>query len=168
MADAADKPLPKPIDFDQLYPGRFLKAGDLAGKKVTVTIQDVNLDRLESSDGKKTKGILSLVETDRQVVLNKTNGLCIRAMFGRRVPDWCGKRITLFAGSFNGEECLRVWGSPDIEKDMEILVELPRKKAFKMTMHRMNGGARQAVPAASASPTTPAEREPGGDDLELS
>jgi hypothetical protein len=153
---AAEKPLPKPTDFDQLYPGRFLKAGDLAGKKVTVTIKDINLDRLESTDGKKTKGILELVETDRQVVLNKTNGLCIRAMFGRKLADWAGKRITLFAGSFNGEDCIRIWGSPELEKDMDVVIELPRKKPTRMTMHRVNG----AKPAATAA----SSREPGQDD----
>lgn len=151
---AAEKPLPKPTDFDQLYPGRFLKAGDLAGKKVTVTIKDVNLDRLESTDGKKTKGILSLVETDREVVLNKTNGLCIRAMFGRKLADWAGKRITLFAGSFNGEDCIRIWGSPELEKDMDVTIELPRKKPTRMTLHRVNGTKPGAAPV----------REPGSDD----
>ena len=42
----------KPSVFDQLYPGRFIKAGELLGKKVTLTIADVNLEELVGDDGK--------------------------------------------------------------------------------------------------------------------
>jgi hypothetical protein len=79
----------KPVDFDQLYPGRFLKSGELLGKKVTVTIADVAIDELEGEKGKKVQGIIFLTGTDKQIVLNKTNGLCLKGMFGRKSPSRC-------------------------------------------------------------------------------
>lgn len=144
--------LKKPVDWDELYPGRFLKAGEFRGKKVTLTIASVDLDELESDDGKKVKGVITFKETPKQIPLNKTNGICIKAMFGRKLPDWEGKRVTLFPSTWNGEDAIRVWGSPDISQDADVVVTLPRKKPIKMTMHKV-------VPGAEAA----AARQPGED-----
>lgn len=128
----------KPTNYDELYPGRFLKAGLLKGQKVTLTIKDVDLEQLEDNTGKpKGKAIISFEERPMELVACKTNGLCIKAMFGKELADWRGKRITLFQGQWNGEECIRIWGSPDIEKQFDVTIELPRRKPFPMTMHKM-------------------------------
>ncbi|MGH2375687.1 MAG: hypothetical protein ACRDIC_19730 [bacterium] len=131
-----DQVYPKPVNFDQLYAGRFLKAGELLGKKVTITISDYDREALTGDDGTaKPKAILSFKETDRQHVCCRTNGLCIKAMFGPVLAEWVGKRITIFEGNWNGEPCIRVWGSPDIPKDMDVTISLPRRRPFIMTMH---------------------------------
>jgi hypothetical protein len=127
----------KPVDWDQLYPGRFLKSGEFLGRQVTLTIADVQLDELEGDKGKQVKGIITFRETPKSLALNKTNGICLREMFGRKLPEWEGKRVTLFPSQWNGEDCIRVWGSPDIAKDMDIEVKLPRRAPIRMTMHRV-------------------------------
>jgi hypothetical protein len=130
--------LKKPSVFDQLYAGRFLKAGELLGKKVTLTIRDVDLEELQSDDGaKKAKAIISFDETEKKLVACKTNGLCIKAMFGKVLADWVGKRITLFEDSWNGEPCIRLWGSPDITEEIQVEVALPRRRPFKKPMHKV-------------------------------
>lgn len=129
--------MPKPVDWDQLYPGRFLKAGELGDRKVTLAITSVDTEELEGDKGKKVKGILSFEKTPRQLALNRTNGTCLREMFGRNPQAWVGKRVAFFAGEWSGEPAIRVWGSPDIERDMVIEVALPRRKPIKMTMHAM-------------------------------
>lgn len=129
---------PKPSVFDQLYPGRFLKAGELLGKKVTLTISDVDLEDLQGDDGaKKAKAIISFKETEKKMVACKTNGISVREMFGKELVNWIGKRITIFEDTWNGEPCIRVWGSPDIEAEIEVTVTLPRRRPFKKTMHRV-------------------------------
>lgn len=133
----AQKTFPKPVDWDELYPGRFLHAADLKGKKVTVKIADVNIEELVGDKGPQVKGLMSFEGKDKQFALNKTNGILIKAMFGRKLADWMGKRITLFEDTWDGEPCLRVWGSPDIEADLEVLVSLPRKRPFKRTLHKV-------------------------------
>lgn len=142
-----NKQFAKPVDFDQLYPGRFLKSGELLGKKVTVKIADVAIDELEGEKGKKIQGIIFLEGKDKQIVLNKTNGLCLRGMFGRKLTEWVGKRITIFQDQtkLGGEivDCIRIWGSPDIAEDRNVTINLPRKKPFTMTMHRVEQGAQQ-------------------------
>lgn len=125
----------KPVDFDELYPGRFIKAGELLGKQVTLTIASVDLDELEGEKGKKVKGIITFEKTPKQLVLNRTNGTCLREMFGRQIPAWVGKRITLFPSEWNGEPCIRIFGSPDITEDRQIEVALPRRRPISMTMH---------------------------------
>lgn len=126
----------KPVDWDELYPGKFLKAGEFQGKKVTLTIKDVDLEDLIDSEGKeKRKGVVSFAETPKMLALNKTNGLCIREMFGRKIPEWIGKKVILFPSTWNGEDCIRVWGSPDLAAEKQIEVKLPRRKPIPMTMH---------------------------------
>lgn len=129
----------KPKNFDDLYPGRFLKAGNFDGKKVTLTIKDYDREMLEGDDGKKSKAIISFEETDRQLVACKTNGLCLKEMFGADLTAWVGKRVILFPSVWNGEPCIRVWGSPDIPAEKQIEVKLPRRKPFNMTLHTSAG-----------------------------
>ena len=147
----APRKLKKPTVFDQLYSGRFLKAGELMGKKVTLTITDVDLEELQGDDGtKKAKAIISFKETEKKLVSCKTNGLCLKEMWGKELAGWLGKRVTIFEDVWSGEPCIRVWGSPDIAADVEVTVTLPRRRPFKKVLHKMD-----AQPKRS--------REPGED-----
>ena len=137
QAETTQRQHPKPTSYDQLYPGRFIKAAELLGKKVTLTISDVELEDLEGDDGKKTKCIISFKETPKKLVACKTNGYCIKEMFGKELANWFGKRITIFEDTWNGEPATRVWGSPDIDADIEVTVTLPRRRPFKKTLHRI-------------------------------
>jgi hypothetical protein len=130
--------MPKPTNYDELYPGRFLKAGLLKGQKVTLTIKDVDLEHLEDNTGKpKAKAIISFAERPLELVACKTNGLCLKSMFGKELNNWIGKRVTLFPSQWNGEDAIRIWGSPDIEKQFEVSIELPRRRPFQMLMHKV-------------------------------
>jgi hypothetical protein len=128
---------PKPTSYDQLYPGRFIKAVELLGKKVTLTIADVELEDLEGDDGKKTKALVRFKETPKMMVLCKTNGMCVKEMFGKELANWIGKRITIFEDVWNGEPATRIWGSPDIAEDLEVTVALPRRRPFKKVMRKI-------------------------------
>lgn len=152
----------KPVDWDELYPGRFIKTGDLKGKKVTLSIEEIEMEELEGNTGKKWTGIVSFRETEKKLTLNKTNGICLRAMFGRTLSEWEGKRVTIFPSKWAGEDCIRIWGSPDIDKDMTVQVALPRRKPFEMVLHKVVPGSK--APAAPPPPEpdeTADAREPG-------
>ncbi len=161
----------KPVDWDELYPGRFIKAGELHGKKVTLTIADVTTEELVGDNGKKVKGILSFRETPKAIALNRTNGTCLREMFGRKLSEWVGKRVTIFPDVWNGEPAIRIWGSPDISSDMSIEVALPRRRPIPMTMHRVlpaNGRQPQQQTRREVNPTRTnddeMDGEPGAND----
>ncbi len=156
--DNEERPLPKPTVFDQLYPGRFIKAGELLGKKVTLTITDVNIEKLMGENNvAKIKATLSFKETEKQMVMCKTNGLCIKEMFGKTLSDWVGKRITIFEDTWNGEPATRIWGSPDIAEDQVVEISLPRRRPFNKTMHKIEAKKpRREVEADAESEAPPA------------
>ena len=79
-------------DFDELYPGRFLKAGLFQGKPWTLEITKVHLEKIQGEKGPEKKGILTFRQTEMQLVLNRTNGICLLEMFGRVLPKWVGTK----------------------------------------------------------------------------
>lgn len=140
----------KGLDYDQLFPGRFIKAGDLAGRDVTVTISAIDLEDLpQEKGGDRAKGIISFAKTKKKLVLNRTNGECIKAMFGRDTGEWIGKRITLYPADFNGDLCIRIKGSPDIDGPVTFELKLPRKKPQPKTMLKTGGANGTAKPAST-------------------
>lgn len=135
-----DKPAKKPVDYDELFPGRFLKAGLLKGKKVTVTISAVDTEEMPDRKGTKTKGIVSLRETKMQWALNSTNGQCLKAMFGRHVQEWIGHRVTICPEKdrFGAEmvDAIRVYGSPELENEITLTIDLgPRRAQQTRVLH---------------------------------
>jgi hypothetical protein len=170
MADAA-RQLKQPKTYDDLFPGRFLRAGNFDGKRVTLTITACRREELEGADGKKdVKAIVTFKETPLELVACKTNGICMRDMFGKSLAGWIGKRVILFPDNWNGEPAIRVWGSPDIKAPFDVEVKLARRKPFTMRMHTSNlddGPAKRGAetyPEDSEDPGEhPGDREPGAD-----
>jgi hypothetical protein len=143
--------LPKPTLYDQLFPGRFIKAGDLAGKDRTLTISDVIVEAMPTDDGgTKVRGIVAFKETERQLALNRTNGEACKAMFGKAIKDWFGKRVTIYPTTdrFGSEQvdAIRVRGSPDIAGNVTFSLKLPKRKAREITLTKTVRG-----PAEDAS-----------------
>ena len=143
-----------PDTYSELYPGRFLKADLLKGHKVTLTIKNVDVEDLVGETGKAAaKVIVSFAERPLELVLPKTNGECLRRMFGNNPHSWIGKRVTFFPTTtkFGRDtvDCIRVWGSPDLAEDTPITVPQGRKKPLEMVMHRV---AAKTAPTASLDP----------------
>src|SRR5512139_3859694 len=91
------------------FPGQYLKAADLQGKRVRVVI-----DRVEMEDiGGETKPVLHFQGKNRGVVLNKTNANAIWGINGSDdTDDWGGTEIVLFPSKtdFQGKrvDCIRI------------------------------------------------------------
>ena len=155
------------MDFDKLFPARFLKAGEFAGKDVTLTIAGVRLEELESQKGKETKAIVGFRETKKQLVLNKTNALCVRAMFGRETDAWVGKRVTFYPAAIQFQDsdlAIRVRGSPDLKAPVTFELKLPRKQPKSTTLLPTKAGANPPPAAAPVGPdrakSGPLDNEP--------
>lgn len=141
------------MDFDELYPKRFLKAGQFKGKDWTLTIADVLLEKLDGRKGPEVKGIICFAETAKQLVLNVTNGHCLKVMFGRKTENWIGKKITLFPAEIKFEDsdlAIRVRGSPDIAETFTFKLELARKKPRMVTLQK-TGSVKLVNPAKPAA-----------------
>lgn len=121
------------MDFELLYPSRYVKAADLMGKEITKTIKAVKLEELEGVDGtKKAKVIVYFADSQKMWVVPRTCGEALRLMFGRETDKWAGKRVTLFSKKVDsfGEEvdAVRVKGSPDIKEPIKEIIQRGRKK----------------------------------------
>jgi hypothetical protein len=151
----------KGLDFDQLFPGRFLKASIFAGRDVTLTIANVRIEDLPSeTGGTKVKGILAFEGKKLELVLNRTNGEAIKAMFGRDTGEWVGKRVTFYPGTFNGEPCIRVRGSPDLPAPLDYELKLPRKRPVKQRL-LVTGQKANGKPAPEPEPEPITDPETG-------
>ncbi len=151
----------KTTSYDELYPGRFMKASVDIGEKgaqQTFVIDHAEIDELEGDRGKEMKAILHFRDAKPHVMC-KTNGLCLREMFGRELANWRNKRVTLFATETKDQRsgemvpCVRVWGSPDIDRQFDVTIAFPRKKPFVMAMHKTGDARRESgAPAARNEP----------------
>ncbi len=146
----------KIVDWDQLYPGRFWKAGLLApDEKKVLVVSEVHVEPLETEKGIKEKGVITFEGEKLQMPLNKTNGICLREMFGRVPYKWAGHRFAIFSGTWANEPCVRIWGSPELTEDKAVTIELPKRKPFVLVMHAMGAQKPAAQRPADEAPPAP-------------
>jgi hypothetical protein len=154
--------------FDQLYPGEFLTAGEFGGKAVTLTITEIERPLLSNGSGSEEPAtVVHFAETPKKFVMNKTNGVCLRAMFGDDPRAYDGKRITLHpvkdeSGLSESGLCIRVKGSPDIDKTIKFRAHVGRKMLTQTLMPTKNGkqAAGDAGTAVFEDPAPDATEEP--------
>ena len=78
---------------DAIFTSNYLKATDLQGRTVRVTIEDVTMEKV----GEDTKAILHLVGKEKSIVLNKTNWGTLEQMCQSDDSDhWRGWMVTLY------------------------------------------------------------------------
>lgn len=78
----------------EAFPSNYLKATDLNGRAVKVTIDSVTVEKV----GEDRKPVLHFVGKDKALVLNKTNSNRIEEATGTdEMDDWSGWMITLYA-----------------------------------------------------------------------
>jgi hypothetical protein len=147
-------------DYETLFPGRFVRASDLGPTEKTVTIKSV---RAEEIDG-KMKVVISFVGASKEFVCNRTNAEHIKIMLGREVDQWLNKQVTLhqviIEDPFSKEKgatvpCIRVKGSPHIEKPMHAEVKRGRKTIFVSVVPTGKSGAAAAAPASKTQKQKP-------------
>ena len=81
------------MDLKAAFPGKYIKAADLAGKTKIVTITGVEYEKV----GEEEKPVLRYEEGDQGLVLNLTNTNTITDIFGSSDSDnWIGGRIELY------------------------------------------------------------------------
>lgn len=90
-----------------------LKAEDLDGSDVILTIASVEVKEFSDDDGKSSrKPVIHFEETDKTFVSNKTNSLMIAEHHGEDLDLWEGKQITLYPTKtdFGGKmvDCIRI------------------------------------------------------------
>jgi hypothetical protein len=100
------------MDYSEMFDSKYVKAADLKGVDVVVTIENVTKGAVESTSGKASKAICKVAEFEKPIVLNVTNCKRISKLYGRTVEQWIGKQVTLYTceAEVNGDvmPCIRV------------------------------------------------------------
>lgn len=109
------------------FPSPFLKADDLQGKNVTVTIAGVEMQEIGQGAQKSVKPVISFVGKEKGLVCNKTNWNTIIKLWGDETDEWEGKKIILCPREveYQGEMVLSIRVS--IQKPMGGKVVEPDK-----------------------------------------
>lgn len=85
------------MDYRLLYPNDYIGSHNLQGRDVTKTIKAVEVEGLRTQGGKvERKPVVIFADSDKKLVLCKTNARTIAAMYGNEVERWKGKRITMY------------------------------------------------------------------------
>lgn len=101
------------MNANDAFPGKFLKAADLQGRRVRVEISNVEIGKV----GENRKIIITFRGKERQMVCNKTNMNTLVQLTGSsETDDWIGWVVTLYAGhtTYQGQtvSALRISDDP--------------------------------------------------------
>jgi len=90
------------------FPSDYLKAADMQGRPFVLTMKAVIIDKI----GDDQKPVVFFNETEKGLVLNKTNANNISVVYGDETDVWVGKQIELYPATtdFQGRtvDCVRV------------------------------------------------------------
>jgi hypothetical protein len=101
------------MNRNDLFPSRYIKASDLAGKPLTLAIKSASVDALKNMKGdSEDKLVVSFVGQPKKFVVNRTNYDVIADLYGDETDQWPGKKIELFPSKANlggrSVDCVRV------------------------------------------------------------
>jgi hypothetical protein len=160
------------VSLANLFPGRFLKSEEMRGRDATLTISDVLIEKMEDKKkGMVDRLILSFRETERQLLVNKTNAECMKGLFETDRPArWVGRKVTLYpvtVEAFGAPTlAIRVRGSPELTQDKTISVKVGRNPAVSVTMKKTGQKAANGKQSAAAAPTPPPEPPPDAPEMD--
>lgn len=82
---------------DEVFPSKYLKASDLVGKPITVTIERAPLETLKNPEGREqAKTVLYFSGARKALPLNLTNWDACAEICGADTDDWPGHQIELY------------------------------------------------------------------------
>jgi len=115
-------------DINEAFPSKFLKAQDVGKRRVKLVVAGATYETM--TDGNE-KPCLSFQNTDKLLVLNKTNSLVLSEAYGHYPKKWIGREVVLYTAKVQFKErmvdALRL-ELPESEEPEEIEDENPEPK----------------------------------------
>lgn len=101
------------MKISKVFPSKYVKAADLDGKTVTLTILKVTMEEMTTHDNKKAnKPVVWFEKATKGFVINLTNALIIANLYGDETDNWTGKRISIYPTRVKAfgqmQDCIRV------------------------------------------------------------
>lgn len=96
------------MNIQNAFPSKWLKSGDVEEGDLTLTIRSVTMEDIGSGENQETKPVVYFEESEKGMVLNKTNADTISKLHTPETDNWIGKKITIFATEvdFAGKQTL--------------------------------------------------------------
>ncbi len=86
----------KILSISDLFPSRYLKPSDVGENDLMLTIERLTIEEFGRGDRKENKPVAYFRETDKGLVLNKTNATTIARLYGDKCANWVGKKVALY------------------------------------------------------------------------
>ncbi|MFA6134689.1 MAG: hypothetical protein WC869_11805 [Phycisphaerae bacterium] len=83
-------------NVNDVFPTKYLSAGDLKGQTVRLTIGEVTVETLGQGRQAQQKPVLYFRGKTKGLALNKTNTNAIAAVYGPETDDWIGAEIDVY------------------------------------------------------------------------
>ena len=123
----------------ELFP--YLSGPMLNGSVWPLTIKGFEVERMEGRRGVESKFVISFVETDKKLILNKTNAQIIAMLHGEETDGWKGKQINVYA------EDVRAFG--ETHRVVRVSSQMPQPKSTKSTANEPISRDENLDPAAT-------------------
>ncbi len=114
---------------DDVFPSKYLKAADLGGKPVAVSIEQARLETLKTADGKEQqKVVLYFVGSKKSLPLNVTNFDAVVDASGEDDSErWAGHKVELYPTKtqMGGKtvDCIRI--RPPAQPQLRMAAKAP-------------------------------------------
>lgn len=101
------------MKISKVFPSKYVKAADLNGKTVTLTILRVTMEEMITHKEERTKKpVVWFEKAMKGFVLNVTNANIIVNLYGDETDNWTGKRIAIYPTRVKAfgqmQDCIRV------------------------------------------------------------
>ena len=80
---------------NDLYPSKYLSAGDLKGKRLQATVTKVEIEEFLNDGEKQLKPVVHFKQKIKPFVANKTNVNIMAKLLGEDTDDWANKTVGL-------------------------------------------------------------------------
>lgn len=140
------------MKMSEEFPSKFLKAADLQGREVRLTMANVEREKI----GDDFKPVLYFKGKDRGLALNKTNAGTIADAYGDDSDDWFDQPIILFSVmvDFQGKVGPAIRCRVPTAKDNKALAPAPVREdpisSGPIAPRRVTGGVSDNLAAAGA------------------
>lgn len=85
------------MKISEAFPSKYLKADDLGGREVTITIDKVERVDVGTEAEPQVKPVLYFRDHKKGLVMNVTNATTMRDAYGDETDGWRGKEVILYA-----------------------------------------------------------------------
>jgi hypothetical protein len=122
------------MNINNAFPSKWLKSGDVEEDDLILTISRVVMEDIGQGENQETKPVLYFDETEKGMVLNKTNAETISRLHTPETDNWIGKKITIFATEvdFAGKQTLALRVRMKAPKVAQPKAQPAEKKMFNM------------------------------------